>query len=146
MKTNPKSHLVKIHNAARSSVSRTAARSAPMPMRATSFATYKDLRGYIKCLVAGGSARGCLAKGDNGTGAWGANTAQTKVPMCALPPGLGGNGTKVKVTIISSGKTVICERRDIGPRGVVDLNPAALLALGMSQETELSTPATILFV
>jgi hypothetical protein len=146
MKTNPKSHLVKIHNAARHSVSRALARSAPMSMRATSFATYKDLKGYINCLVKGGSARGCLRVGDNGTGAWGANTAQTKTPMCALPPGLGGNGTKVKVRITSSGRSVICERRDIGPKGVVDLNPAALLALGMSQETELSTPATIEFV
>lgn len=146
MKTNPKAHLVKKHNEDRKGVSRALGRSAPMAMRATSFATYKDLKGYINCLVRGGGAKSCLWKGDNGTGAWGANTAQTHTPMCALPSGLGGNGTKVKVRIVSSGKTVICARRDIGPKGVVDLNPAALLALGMSQETELSTPATIEFV
>ena len=56
-----------------------------MRARATSFATLKDLRGYIKCRDNGGSQRFCLNKGDNGEGMWGDNTAQLDVPMVALP-------------------------------------------------------------
>lgn len=113
--------------------------------RLTSFATYRDLRGYIECRDGGGSSSFCLNKGDNGKGAWGDNTATTKVAMCALPvaemvkkwgTSAAARGKKVKVTMGS--KTVVCELRDKGPAGVCDLNPGALIAFGLDQETELN--------
>jgi hypothetical protein len=121
-----------------------------MTSRATSFATYKDLVGYINCLLAGGTERGCYRKGDNGTGAWGDVTAQVHTPMVALPPGeiaakwgtsTKGRGKKVTVKL-SIGREFIAEVRDKAPAGVIDLNPAALIAAGLPQDTELSTRAT----
>lgn len=118
-----------------------------MNARLTSFATYKDLRGYIKCRDGGGSPSFCLNKGDNGEGYAGDNTATTKVAMCALPKAelirkwgttLKARGKPVKVTM--GNKTVLCELRDIGPTGVCDLNPGALVKFGLDQETELNEP------
>lgn len=120
-----------------------------MNARFTSFATYKDLVNYIKCLQAGNSTTFCYRKGDNGVGASGTTTAQAHTPMCALPPSelVKKWGTKraafgKKVCCKLLGKEVHCEVQDIGPSGVCDLNPAALIALGLNQETELSTNGT----
>lgn len=121
--------------------------------RATSFATLRDLRGYINCLLRGGSESGCYNYGDNGTGSWGDVTAQLQTPMCALPPAemtkqwgssVKARGKKVLVMFNFGGmmRTVVCECRDKGPSGVVDLNPAALQQAGLSSDTELNVPAT----
>jgi hypothetical protein len=124
---------------------------APVSAKATSFATLKDLEGYIRCLQAGKSSTACYQFGDNGRGAWGDLTAQLKTPMCALPPeamirrwGTSrlARGKKVAVYLTRLRKEVVCEVRDKGPNNVVDLNPAALLAVGLPSDTELNEPAT----
>ncbi len=116
-----------------------------MNAKLTSFATYQDLVGYIKCLQDGNSSEFCYRKGDNGVGASGKTTAQIRVPMVAIPTSemkakwgstSAAWGKKVKVTL--KGKSAICEVADIGPKGVCDLNPAALIALGLPQDMELS--------
>lgn len=120
-----------------------------MNARITSFATYKDLVNYIKCLQKGNSSAFCCAKGDNGVGASGKVTAQTHTPMCALPQhemaAKWGSARKAygkMVTVCLRGKFVDCELADLGPKGVCDLNPAALMAFGLSQETELNEMGT----
>lgn len=119
---------------------------SPVTAKMTSFATYQDLVGYIKCRNGGGGENGCYARGDSGIGAWGDVTAQLKVPMCALPPeamirrfgtSRGARGAKVLVWIDGIAKPVVCECRDKGPEGVCDLNPAALMAFGLPQDLEL---------
>jgi hypothetical protein len=124
---------------------------APVSARATSFATLKDLEAYIRCLQSGKSSTRCYAYGDNGRGAWGDLTAQLKVPMAALSPAamirqFGSSrlarGKKILVTLTGRAREVICEVRDKGPDGVVDLNPAALEKLGLPSDTELNEPAT----
>jgi hypothetical protein len=121
--------------------------------RATSFATFKDLRNYIKCLLAGGSETACYANGDNGEGAWGDVTAQASVAMVALPVsemekkfGKGNSraarGKLVRVTLAGRVQSFTAEVRDKAPDGVIDLNPGALVAAGLPVDTELSTTAT----
>lgn len=123
-----------------------------MRAKATSFATLKDLVGYIKCRNGGGSITGCYLKGDSGVGAWNDVTAQLDVPMVALPPSEMvkkwgqsklARGKKVRVRLLSSGhgNEFVCEVRDKGPNGVIDLNPAALVAAGLPSDTELSVTA-----
>ena len=119
-----------------------------MKARFTSFATYKDLVGYIKCRDNGGTARACLSKGDNGIGSSGKVTAQLTNPMCALAPSVvkakwgtmkQGLGKLVKVSLM--GRECVCELADTGPEAetpICDLNPAALVKLGLDQGTELS--------
>lgn len=123
---------------------------APVSARATSFATLKDLEAYIRCLLAGGTENGCYSKGDSGRGAWGDLTAQLVTPMAALPVSAmiarfgtsrPARGKKILVRL-STGQEVICEVRDKGPEGVVDLNPAALEKLGLRTDTELNARAT----
>lgn len=115
-----------------------------MKAHLTSFATFADLVGYIDCLTAGGSAQACLAKGDNGRGASGHITAQIHTPMIALPRAemvkrwgsvSAAWGKPVKVTL--NGKTSMAQCQDIAPAGICDLNPAALVALGLPADTEL---------
>lgn len=124
---------------------------APARARVTTFATFKDLVGYIKCLIAGGTATKCYLKGDNGVGAWGDTTAQIHTPMCALPPremvvrfgsSRAARGKMVKVHVPRLHRTVMCECRDKGPNGVVDINPAALQELGLPIDSELNETAT----
>lgn len=119
-------------------------------LRLTSFATYKDLRNYISCLLAGGSETHCYNEGDNGVGAWGDITAQETVSMCALGEDFcvenfgswnAGYNKKIKVTYMDA--SVICRCCDKGPDAVCDLNPAALIELGLSAETELDAIGTV---
>lgn len=111
--------------------------------RATSFATLKDLRGYIKCLLNGGSETHCYNYGDNGTGAWSDNTAQLQIPMVALPPHVAVHNKMVRVTLEASQGTnvFIAKCCDKAPDGVIDLNPAALVAAGLPSDCELDCPA-----
>lgn len=123
-----------------------------MKSRATSFATLKDLRGYIECRDNGGSQTFCLNKGDNGEGMWGDNTAQLDVAMVAIPTSemkkkwgsiKAARGRIVRLRLLGAGhkKWFNAECRDAGPIGVIDLNPAALVAAGLPSDTELSTTA-----
>lgn len=121
--------------------------------RATSFATLKDLEGYIRCLQRGNSSKTCYLYGDNGRGAWGDLTAQLKTPMCALSSASmaaqWGTSAKARGKLVlvkfrwgGKDREVLCECRDKGPAGVVDLNPAALLKAGLPTDTELNVTAT----
>ena len=71
--------------------------------------------------------------------------------MVAIPPGemearFGkgksklARGAKVRVTL-KGGKPFIAEVRDKAPKGVIDLNPGALVAAGLPSDTELNTTA-----
>lgn len=120
-----------------------------MTARFTSFATYQDLVAFIKCLEKGNSSTYCYSKGDNGVGASGLTTAQIHTPMCALPASemiakwgskKASFGKLVNCTI--GNKTVKCTLADIGPPGVCDLNPAALIAFGFAQDKDLSVSGT----
>ena len=120
-----------------------------MNARATSFATLRDLRAFIGCLRKGNTFRDCLQVGDNGTGAWGDNTATLRVPLVALPAAelidrwgssAAGRGKMVRVEVencIPFHATV----GDIAPAGIIDLNPAALVAAGLPSDCELDRPA-----
>lgn len=103
---------------------------------ATSFADPADVRRYKKALADGLTHDEALGKGDNGEGCWGDDTTSTTVPMCALPEKhwrpLGKKARGAKVIVIANGKEIVCELRDTsGTRDVVDLNPAAVAALGL---------------
>ena len=121
--------------------------------RATSFATLKDLHGYIKCLLDGHTESYCYNFGDNGEGAWGDITAQLHTPMVALPPAemrarwgstKGAHGKSVIVTLNGQGHghSFVAVVADIGPPHVIDLNPAALAAAGLPTDTELDCAAS----
>ena len=121
-----------------------------MKARATSFATMKDMVGYIRCRDEGGSAKACLSQGDNGIGCWGDVTARLDVAMCAVPRsemvrhwGSKNNarGKQVRVNLTQRGAVIICEVRDQAPDGIIDLNPGALIEAGMPPDTELNEPA-----
>lgn len=127
--------------------------SKPISRKATSFATLKDLKGYIQCLLKGGSESHCYSYGDNGEGAWGENTAQLDVPMCAVSPSdmiaqwgsvSVAHGKKILVIFPFAGllRSVVCQVGDKAPDGVVDLNPAALQEANIPSDTELSVQAT----
>jgi len=117
-----------------------------MRLRATSFATFKDLVGYIRCRDAGQSQAECLWKGDNGVGAWGDTTAQLHTPMVALSRANGAQKhRKVRVTV-NGCVPFVAIVGDIAPAGVVDLNPAALVAAGLPIDAELSRPAEVNFL
>ena len=116
----------------------------------TSFATYKDLVGYIKCLLNGGSENYCYSKGDNGVGSTGKITAQEHTPMVALPKAevvakwgsvKAAAGKRVRVQLPSC-PAFEAEYADTAPAGVCDLNPASLKAAGLSPETELNVTGT----
>lgn len=123
-----------------------------MKANATSFATFRDLVNYIRCLLNGKSETACYNFGDNGTGAWGDVTAQVRTPMVALPPSAlrakwgstkAGRGKKVRVLLEDQGheKWFNAIVGDISPEGVIDLNPAALDAAGLPIDTELDCDA-----
>jgi len=108
--------------------------------KASSFADPADVAAFKKCKAQGKSDQECFKVGDNGKGAWGADTTANK-PMCALPredwahlPN--PNGTPVLV--IANGRTEICTLADTMPAkknitngAIIDLNPAAAKAFGL---------------
>lgn len=116
-----------------------------MKAKLTSFATYQDLVGYIKCLQAGHSSTFCYNRGDNGVGASGKTTAQINTPMAAIPSAemkrKWGSTKKAwgkKVHVKFEDREAIAEVADIAPVGICDLNPAMLIAMGWPQDKELS--------
>ncbi len=116
-----------------------------MNAKLTSFATYQDLVGYIKCLQKGNSSEFCYNRGDNGVGASGKTTAQIQTPMVAVPTsemkkkwGSTRNAWGKKIEVTCGTRKATAECADIGPEGVCDLNPAMLIAMGWPQDQELN--------
>lgn len=114
--------------------------------KATSFADPADVRAFRRCKQRGKSDNYCFSYGDNGIGVWGDNTAQETKPMVALPPehmaekfGDWRKAKHAKVVVEApNGKTVNAIVADRMPwrkgrkyENMIDLNPAALKALGL---------------
>lgn len=113
---------------------------------ASSFADPKDVEAFRKAKAEGATDAEAFKVGDNGIGLWGDNTAQTEIPMCALPrevwrekwgPGDAARGKRVAVTYM--GRTVVGELRDTMPSldkitngAGIDLNPGFARAFGLT--------------
>lgn len=119
-------------------------------VKASSFADPADVAAFRRCKAQGKSDVECFKVGDNGIGCWGDDTTGER-PMCALPPEdwkpLGKAARGAKVRVVANGRSVICELRDTMPakRNItngagIDLNPAAVAALGM--KPPILVPAT----
>lgn len=118
-----------------------------MKVKASSFADLADLHAYQRAISSGDSVKEALAKGDNGVGCWGDNTAQTVVPMAAIPPedmishfGSVANAKHKPITVTYKSKSIHGMVADIMPHlrqalaqnGCrIDLNPAFIQALGL---------------
>ena len=100
-------------------------------MKVTSFADVADLRAYNNALDQGKTPQEALAVGDNGVGAWGKSTVAGTGP-CFATSHEDGAGRGKFATLYVEGKNVLAECRDIGPPGVIDLNPDACSALGLT--------------
>lgn len=110
---------------------------------ATSFADSKDVAAFKRAKARGLSDKEAFKLGDNGIGCFGDNTAQERVPMCALPPpeirtkwGSVAKGRHKGVLVAIGGRVVRCLLADIMPENPangagIDLNPAALKVLGL---------------
>jgi hypothetical protein len=114
---------------------------------ASSFADLQDVAGFKKCKAGGGSDVACFAKGDNGKGCWGDITAQGAIPMCALPPEeirrhcgsmKAKDARNRRVLVLLNERKVECRLADRMPEKAnrhngagIDLNPAALVVLGL---------------
>lgn len=109
-------------------------------MKATSFATRQDLAAFCRAVTHGQTPREALAVGDNGMGAWGDATWHTTgVPICALARSVAGHNARIKVTLsVGHRQPFVCFVRDVAPAGIIDLNPAALIAAGLDADTELA--------
>lgn len=122
-----------------------------MKAKGTSFATLKDLVGYIDCLLAGGSETHCYNHGDNGRGCWGDVTAQLDTAMVALPESemikkwgskKAAKHKKIWFKLDQGSKTKVeAIVADQSPDGIIDLNPASLMQAGLPSDTELSCNA-----
>ena len=107
--------------------------------KASSFADPKDIEAFKRCKRTGKTDKQCFAVGDNGIGQFGANTAQTHTPMCALHAtqmvkdfGSIAKAAHNKMKVTANGKTVVCLVEDrMSAPGRVDLNPAAAKVLGL---------------
>jgi len=121
---------------------------------ASSFADPKDVEAFKACVARGNSQQWCLRKGDNGVGCWGDDTAQTKTPMCALPPDdmiqrwgsieerrlkkIPKIAAHRRVVVVVGEHFVVCIladrmpwRKNIRNGAGIDLNPAAAKVLGL---------------
>lgn len=113
---------------------------------ASDFASLADLAAFQKAKKQGFSDRKAFDVGDNGIGCWGDLTAQTHTPMCAIPPEdmvqYFGSTAKAKhqsvIVRLDVNRVVRCVIADIMPSKKnikngcgIDLNPAALKALGL---------------
>ena len=112
-------------------------------VKASSFADPADVAAFRRCKASGKSDQECFKVGDNGIGCWGDDTTADK-PMCALPPEdwkpLGAKARGALVLVKANGREVVCELRDTMPQKAnikngagIDLNPAAVKALGLRQ-------------
>jgi hypothetical protein len=122
-----------------------------MNVIASDFASIKDLAAYKAAKKKGMSDKEAFKIGDNGVGCWGALTAQEETKQCALPPDdmieKFGSIAKAKhalVKVTVGDKTIVCILADRMPwkknikNGCgIDLNPAALKALGLKSPIKL---------
>lgn len=112
---------------------------------ASSFADPIDVENFRKCKEEGKTDLECFERGDNGLGCWGDRTTGP-TPMCALPPDdmVDKWGTVLaakhkKVVVNANNRTVTCVladrmpwKRNIKNKAGLDLNPAAVKALGLN--------------
>jgi hypothetical protein len=112
---------------------------------ATSFADPEDVAAFQRCKAEGNSDEYCFALGDNGIGCWGDDITGSQ-PACALPPEVwlakwGSKEAAHNKTVVVSANTrsVTCLLQDTMPHQAdikngagIDLNPAAVAALGFS--------------
>lgn len=110
---------------------------------ATSFADPADVEAFRRCKAQGRTDNDCYSVGDNGIGCWGDDTTRSQ-PMCALPPddmierwGSEAAAKHKMVVVTAHGKIVECVladtmpwKKDITNGAGIDLNPAAVRALG----------------
>jgi len=116
-----------------------------MKVIASSFADPADVRAFERAKASGMSDEEAFRYGDNGIGCWGDNTAQEHTPMCALPPddmeAKWGSvaAAKHRRVLVSLGdepvECILADRmpwkRNIKNGAGIDLNPAAVKALGI---------------
>lgn len=111
-------------------------------LRATSFATRQDLADFCRRVTEGDTVRQALNFGDNGIGAWGDATWRLSgQPIIALPSTIAKHNAEFNVLLPTRPLMLvkaIC--RDIAPAGVVDLNPAALIAFGYLADADINIP------
>jgi hypothetical protein len=99
--------------------------------RATSFADVDDLLRFNRARREGKSTVEALEVGDNGVGAWGHSTVKGTGPCVALSPHTQGFRPLRMVRVFFGERNVDADVRDIGPEGVIDLNPDACEELGL---------------
>jgi hypothetical protein len=99
-------------------------------VKATSFADLSDLLEYNRCIRKGMTPEAAFEYGDNGLGSTELSTVQGTGAAVALPHPW--RTRTVRVTCAGTGKTADCEVRDTAPFGVIDLNPDACTALGLT--------------
>lgn len=114
--------------------------------KASSFADPADVAAFKKCKAQGRTDQDCFSVGDNGIGAWGADTTDESIPYVAVQPDYmelrwgtvnAANGKRVLVTI--HGITEECVVGDRMPwikntknRAVIDLAPGAQKLFGLT--------------
>ncbi len=109
---------------------------------ATSFADPADVRRYREAKNRGLSDREAFKYGDNGIGAWGADTTAPRA-MVALPPeewrAINRHPAGALVRVRRGDREIVAELQDTMPAlknikngAGIDMNPAACLALGIS--------------
>jgi hypothetical protein len=110
-------------------------------VKASSFADPDDVWAFRRCKAQGHSDGECFKVGDNGIGCWGDDTT-VEIPYCALPredwAHLGPRARGKLVRVWANNHQVICQLRDTMPSrenihngAGIDLNPAAVKALGL---------------
>ena len=109
--------------------------------KASSFADPADIRAFKRCKATGKSDSECFRVGDNGVGKWGTDTTQDR-PMVALPredwahlPNPQGTPVIVEVgnnAIRATLEDTMPARANIRNGAIIDLNPAACAALGLT--------------
>lgn len=119
-------------------------------VKATSFADPADIAAFRRCKAQGKSDEECFKVGDNGIGCWGDDVTGPE-PACALPPedmmerwGSVNAAKHKPVLVRGAGQTVTCILKDRMPHRAhikngagIDLNPAAVAALGKHPPLEL---------
>lgn len=121
-------------------------------VKATSFASLKDLAGFKKAKAEGMSDSQAFNHGDNGIGCWNDLTAQTHTAMCALHPDdmiamygsiEAARHRRILVVHKPNNRSAECivgdrlpwERNTVNGASI-DLNPAALDALELPYDDE----------
>lgn len=111
----------------------------------TIFADAGDLRRFKACKATGKSDVTCFAVGDNCIGCWGDATGPGSGKACALPHddwskfGAAARGKLVKITLLSTGQSVIAALKDTLPTkahitngSVCDMNQDTCESLGLT--------------